>query len=91
MRRTGNARIDTTREIFSFGSGDGRSGVSSLVTPAALARILEAIEGGIMSDQHIFRDKPSQAEGEDPDHMDEGFVEPVDGHPSQAEGEDDDL
>jgi len=44
-----------------------------------------------MSDQHIFRDKPSQAEGEDPDHMDEGFVEPVDGHPSQAEGEDDDL
>jgi hypothetical protein len=31
---------------------------------------------------------PSQAEGEDPEHSDGGFVEPQEGHPSQAEGED---
>lgn len=43
-----------------------------------------------MSDQNIFRAKPSQAEGEDPDRLDEGFVKDADGHPSQAEGEDDD-
>jgi hypothetical protein len=31
---------------------------------------------------------PSQAEGEDPERSDGGFVEPQEGHPSQAEGED---
>jgi hypothetical protein len=35
-------------------------------------------------------DKPSQAEGEDPDRPDDASVEPMDGHPSQAEGEDPD-
>lgn len=44
-----------------------------------------------MSDQNIFRDKPSQAEGEDPERLDEGFVEEAIGYPSQAEGDDDDL
>lgn len=34
---------------------------------------------------------PSQAEGEDPDAVDGGIVEPQDGHPSQAEGEDPDA
>jgi hypothetical protein len=33
-------------------------------------------------------DKPSQAEGEDPDRPAEGDVKPETGHPSQAEGED---
>ena len=33
-------------------------------------------------------DKPSQAEGEDPDRPEDGEVLPEDGHPSQAEGED---
>ncbi len=33
-------------------------------------------------------DKPSQAEGEDPDRPEEGEVLPEVGHPSQAEGED---
>jgi len=33
-------------------------------------------------------DKPSQAEGEDPDRPADASVEPADGHPSQAEGED---
>ena len=35
-------------------------------------------------------DKPSQAEGEDPDRPADASVEPADGHPSQAEGEDPD-
>jgi hypothetical protein len=34
---------------------------------------------------------PSQAEGEDPEGGDSGFVEPQEGHPSQAEGEDPDA
>jgi len=34
------------------------------------------------------QDKPSQAEGEDPDAPPTGFVIPQEGHPSQAEGED---
>lgn len=33
-------------------------------------------------------DKPSQAEGEDPDRPAEGEAQPETGHPSQAEGED---
>ncbi|MGC5172637.1 hypothetical protein ACPW96_00785 [Micromonospora sp. DT81.3] len=35
-------------------------------------------------------EKPSQAEGEDPDRPADASVEPIDGHPSQAEGEDPD-
>jgi hypothetical protein len=31
---------------------------------------------------------PSQAEGEDSENSDGGFVIPQEGHPSQAEGED---
>jgi len=34
---------------------------------------------------------PSQAEGEDPERSDGGFVEREEGHPSQAEGEDPDA
>lgn len=33
-------------------------------------------------------DKPSQAEGEDPDRPAGGSAEDAEGHPSQAEGED---
>jgi hypothetical protein len=35
-------------------------------------------------------EKPSQAEGEDPDRPADASVEPAEGHPSQAEGEDPD-
>lgn len=42
-----------------------------------------------MNDHSTRRDnKPSQAEGEDPDRPEQGFVLPHEGHPSQAEGED---
>lgn len=37
-----------------------------------------------------YADKPSQAEGEDPDRPEGGEVHPEEGHPSQAEGEDTD-
>lgn len=36
------------------------------------------------------QDKPSQAEGADPDRPGEGEAPPEQGHPSQAEGEDPD-
>jgi hypothetical protein len=36
----------------------------------------------------IENDKPSQAEGEDPERPEEGSVLPTDDHPSQAEGAD---
>jgi hypothetical protein len=42
-----------------------------------------------MSDPNGMQsDKPSQAEGEDPDRLPQGDIQPDDGHPSQAEGED---
>jgi len=40
-----------------------------------------------MSD-HDIQGKPSKAEGEDPDEVDEAVVGDIEGHPSQAEGED---